>query len=349
MNERLPPSTVAGPLMIDVEGESLTSDDRDRLSHPLVGAVILFARNYRDSNQLRSLVGEIKSLPRPELLVAVDQEGGRVQRFIEGFTRLPPAYVIGQIYDKSAERGRRAAFASGRIMAKEVLDVGVDLSFAPVVDLYREASQAIGNRAFHDQPEAVADLALAYVNGMRSAGMKAVAKHFPGHGGVEADSHLVVPVDDRGFSELRANDLVPFRRLIHGGLGAILTCHVRFPETDQALPTFSTTWLQKILREELAFGGAVFSDDLGMQAAFDVPDPTERCETALTAGCDMVLLCNRPQEVDAVLSQLRYEWPPDSGRRLGGVFPFRSTNKPNLFDDRRLCAELGALRLEGAA
>ncbi|MBL8201963.1 MAG: beta-N-acetylhexosaminidase [Chromatiales bacterium] len=293
-----------GPLMVDVAGLALTAEERVRLGDPLVGGVILFSRNYQDRDQVRDLVAEIRAVRSPHLLVAVDQEGGRVQRFREGFYRLPPLRWLGHQYDLDNDRGRRLAQTCGWLMAAEVLDAGVDFSFAPVVDLDYGTSEVIGDRSFHRDPEVVGELASAYILGMHKAGMIAVAKHFPGHGYVVADSHLDLPVDPRTQSALY-DDLQPFGRLIRQGVNGVMVAHVRYPQLDGEVASLSPYWLRTVLRDELGFGGVIFSDDLSMKALASEGDMPERARRALGAGADMALVCNDPAAADATLEALR--------------------------------------------
>ena len=293
-----------GPLMLDVEGLALTAADRERLREPLVGGVILFGRNFGELAQLRELVAEIRSIRSPQLLVAVDQEGGRVQRFRAGFYRLPPLHWLGHQYDLDNDRGRRLAQTCGWLMAAEVLDAGVDFSFAPVVDLDYGTSEVIGDRSFHRDPEVVAELASAYILGMHKAGMIAVAKHFPGHGYVVADSHLDLPVDPRTRSELY-DDLQPYGRLIRQGVNGIMVAHVRYPQVDGDVASLSPYWLRTVLRGEFGFGGVIFTDDLSMKALVSEGDVPERTRRALAAGADMALICNDPAAADATLDALK--------------------------------------------
>lgn len=304
-----------GPLMIDVLGTELAAQERDMLRHPLVGSVILFTRNYAEPEQLQRLVADIHSLRNPALIVAVDQEGGRVQRFRDGFSRLPPPRRMGHEFDADHHAGCALARQLGWLMAAELRAQGVDLSFAPCVDLDYGVSEVIGDRSFHRRGQAVGELAVAYMHGMRDAGMAAVAKHFPGHGAVVADSHHALPVDRRSLPDLQ-DDLAPYRVLIANGLPAVMAAHVLYPEIDDVPASVSTRWIRGVLREELNFQGAVFTDDLSMEGAAVAGDVVERARRALAAGCDILPVCNRPQSVVRLLDELKLPEAAGSALRL---------------------------------
>lgn len=305
-----------GPVMVDVPGLVLTDDDRQRLMHPLVGGVILFARNYQSPGQLQALTTEIRALRTPHLLIAVDQEGGRVQRFRDGFTRLPAMRELGKLWEHNPSQARHLAQDCGYVLAAELRAHGVDLSFTPVLDLDYGASGVIGDRAFHPQPEVVADLAHALMLGLKAAGMGSVGKHFPGHGYVRADSHLAIPVDERSLHEIEQADLLPFARLVADGMAGIMPAHVIYPAVDSQPAGFSAYWLQKILRQQLGFDGVIFSDDLSMEGASVAGGIVERAQAALDAGCDMVLVCNNCAAADAVLHGLKWQKPAVSITRM---------------------------------
>jgi len=293
-----------GPVMIDLVGTSLSDEERELLMHPQVGGVILFTRNFSSITQLSELVRSVHQLCEPRLLVAVDHEGGRVQRFKEGFTRLPPAAKLGQLYNRDRRQGRSLAVTCGWLMAVELRAVGVDFSFAPVLDLAHGVSGVIGDRAYHRFPESVADLAHYVMIGMRRAGMQAVGKHFPGHGGVKEDSHVALPVDDRDLEDILADDVLPFERMTHYGLAGIMPAHVIYSKADSRPAGFSSFWLRGILRKRLGFQGVIFSDDLSMEAAHVVGDFPQRAKAALDAGCDVVLVCNHMRGAAQVLDSL---------------------------------------------
>ena len=297
-----------GPVMADVAGLTLSDAERARLMHPSVGGVILFKRNYESPEQLAALCRDIHVLRSPHLLIGVDHEGGRVQRFRDGFTPIPTMRALGQTWDSHPQRARRLARDAGYVIGAELRAAGVDFTFAPVLDLDHGSSGVIGDRAFHRSPQAVTDLAHALVLGLQEAGVSAVGKHFPGHGYVTADSHLAVPVDERSLADIEFADLLPFRQLIDLGLAGIMPAHVIYPRVDAQPAGFSRTWLSEILRGQCGFEGVIFSDDLTMEGASVAGGIAERAQAALAAGCDMVLVCNRPDLVDEVLAKLK--WPP---------------------------------------
>lgn len=314
-----------GPVMLDVVGTALTADDIKRLQHPLVGGVILFARNYENCAQLAALTASIHAVRQPPLLIAVDHEGGRVQRFREGFTKIPPMREFGKIWDTDRKKAKELAVQAGWILSAELRAHGVDFSFTPVLDMDYGDSLVIGDRAFHQNTQAINELAFSLMQGLKKGGMQAVGKHFPGHGFVVADSHVSIPIDEREFDQIAQNDMQPFRQMIDEGLAAIMPAHVIYPKVDDKPAGFSAKWLQKVLRERLGFNGAVFSDDLSMEGATVGGDVTTRSLAALNAGCDMVLLCNRPDLADELLENLRWKMPAQSIIRLahmhGGHHP----------------------------
>ena len=281
-----------GPVMLDIEGLALSPADRDLLREPAVGGVILFSRNFESVEQVTDLVSDIRVLRRPQLLIAVDHEGGRVQRFRKGFTVMPPMREIGREFDRDRDSGLDLARQAGWLIAAELRAVGIDLCFAPCVDLDWGVSEIIGNRSFHRKPDAVAELAEAFSRGLRSAGMAAVAKHFPGHGAVLVDSHLRLPVDRREYG-LILDDMRPYERMIDTGVVAgVMLAHIVYQEIDAMPAGFSEYWIQRELRSRLGFSGAVFCDDLSMKATGDYGTMPERARLALQAGCDMILVCN---------------------------------------------------------
>jgi beta-N-acetylhexosaminidase len=304
-----------GPLMVDVAGKTLTPEDREVLRHPLVGSVILFTRNYDNPEQLGALVNDIRALRSPPLLVAVDHEGGRVQRFRSGFSVLPAARRMGLEFDLNPEQGVAMARAIAWLMAVELRALHIDFSFAPCVDLDYGISEIIGDRAYHGKPEIVARLALATMQGMREAGMAATAKHFPGHGAVVADSHLALPVDRRQLADLTP-DLLPYRLLIPNDLAAVMMGHVLFPAVDSVPASFSRRWVGEILRGELDFRGVVFADDLTMEGATVMGGVVARAEAALEAGCDVLPVCNRRASVIELLDGLKSRPAPASQLRV---------------------------------
>ena len=305
-----------GPVMVDLRGLELLPEERDLLQHPAVGGVILFGRNFESAEQIADLVAEIRALRRPPLLVAVDHEGGRVQRFREGFTRIPPMRSIGREYDRDRQRGLQAAREAGWVIASELRSVGIDLCFAPCVDLDWNVSEVIGDRAFHRRPESVADLANAFSRGLRSAGMAAVAKHFPGHGAVVADSHLKLPVDRREYG-LLLDDMQPYERLVrNGSIAGVMMAHIVYEQLDPTPAGFSTYWIEQELRTRIGFGGAVFSDDLSMKATAAYGTMADRARLSLDAGCDMILVCNARDAAHEAVDALNLFSNPRSLVRL---------------------------------
>jgi len=290
-------------LIVGIDGPGLDASTQQLLRHPAVVGVILFARNFRDSGQLRELTAGLAELKHPRLLICVDQEGGRVQRFTDGFTPLPPAASIGRWYPRHPDRALDLAYRHGRVMAAELLGHGVDLSLAPVLDLDR-GSRVIGDRAFADEPDAVIALARHFIAGMADAGMKSCGKHFPGHGSIAGDTHDETVEDDREFDAL-APDIQPFKALA-GELDAVMPAHVRYPGVDAQPAGFSSIWIGRILRRSLGFEGVVVSDDLDMAGAGEPLDPLERLAAAQSAGCDLALVCS-PPSVASLLQQLSGE------------------------------------------
>jgi len=314
-----------GPVMLDLSGPELTADEKERLRHPAAGGVILFARNFESSRQLVALTASIRALRSPELLIAVDQEGGRVQRFQSGFTRIPPMRVFGDRWKRDPDQAQRLAEAAGYVIAMELRSHGIDFSFTPVLDIDFGSSGVIGDRAFSSDPSTITALGAALISGLKNGGAASVGKHFPGHGFVRADSHLEVPVDDRPLEAIEAADLRPYRDLIARGLDAVMPAHVIYPAVDPRPAGFSSVWLRDILRERLAFDGMIFSDDLSMEGARVAGSPLERAGAALDAGCDMVLLCNASESVGAVLETLSHRaLDPAHAGRMRGRGPFRA-------------------------
>jgi beta-N-acetylhexosaminidase len=290
--------------MLDVEGVALTPADRDLLREPAVGGVILFTRNYESPEQIADLVAEIRALRTPPLLIAVDHEGGRVQRFRDGFSLIPAMRHLGIEYDNDPDTALGLARQAGWLIASELRAAGIDLCFAPCVDLDRGVSEVIGDRAFHRRPEVVGDLAAAFSRGLRSAGMAAVAKHFPGHGAVIADSHLQLPVDRREYGDV-LDDMRPYENLIsNSDIAGVMLAHVVYREMDDMPAGFSNFWIERELRTRLGFGGAVFCDDLSMKATSAYGSMRRRARRALDAGCDMVLVCNDRRRAEQAVQSL---------------------------------------------
>lgn len=335
---------IASPqcLMLDVGGITLNGEDRELLAHPATGGLILFSRNYEAPAQLRELVQAARRI-NPRMLIAVDQEGGRVQRFRDGFTRLPSMAALAREASRDAPEAERQARQLGRLMAEELLQYGLDISFAPVLDLDHGVSEVIGDRSFGATPEQVIRLAGAWIAGMKAAGMAATGKHFPGHGGVAADSHTELPVDRRSLEEIRAADLKPFQALI-AQLSGIMPAHVVYEQVAPEAAGFSPFWLRQVLREELKFSGVIFSDDLAMAGAAAVGAYPQRAEAALEAGCDMALVCNDRAGAIAVLEHLE-RWSCGVERVPASTLCAR-TAEPMTASERRaaqqLAMELGA-------
>jgi len=316
--------------MLDVAGTELTAEDRELLTHPVVGGVILFARNYHDPEQLAALTRSIRALKEPHLLIAVDQEGGRVQRFRDGFKRLPPAGYYGSLHRQVPEKAQKAAKLMGWLMASELQAVGIDFSFAPVLDIDRGICRAIGDRAFSHDVLTVTELGLAWMQGVRLAGMASVGKHFPGHGGVSVDSHLGLPRDERSFETLLQEDLAPFQALVSQGLEAIMPAHVVYPAVDEAPAGFSPHWLKEILRGRMGFAGVIISDALDMAAAATVGNDVERSKAALAAGCDLLLVCNNRAAAIQVVESLSDYSDPAAQSRLSLLYSGHFTTHDQL-------------------
>ena len=296
------PELITGPLIIDIESYDLSSDDKLLIQNPFVGGVILFSRNYENKHQLKKLCREIKAISSA-CLIAVDHEGGRVQRFKKDFSRIPCMQKLGQVYLEHTDKSLKLAEDFGWLMAAELIDCGVDLSFAPVLDVDDSFSDIIGDRAFSNDPKIVTHLADSFISGMRQAGMKATGKHFPGHGGVKQDSHCELPVDDRTLSEIEHRDLTPFKALLPK-LAGIMPAHIVYPQIDPHPVGFSRWWLQTYLRESLNYNGIIFSDDLSMEGAAVAGAYSERAKFAISAGCDALLVCNHRHGAIEVLAEI---------------------------------------------
>lgn len=305
--------------MLDVQGLQLSELERQTLLHPMVGGVIMFARNYQSRKQMAALIASIKTLRVPELLIAVDQEGGRVQRFQQEFTRLPAAEHFGKRWHQDKQRAPIEAYQSAKTMASELVDIGVDFSFAPVFDVSSQDSEVIGDRCFHPDPKVAIELLGAYMDGMRSAGMVAIAKHFPGHGGVSGDSHHCLPCDQRELSVIEEHDLLPYKEYAQD-IEGVMTAHVLFDKCDPQIPTYSSFWIKTVLRDKLGFDGVVFSDDLTMQGAVDVESSIiARAQLAIAGGCDMLLVCNRPDLAKELIEGLNFDLSENHSSKLSSL------------------------------
>jgi beta-N-acetylhexosaminidase len=312
--------TGIGPLMIDLAGTEITLEEREWLAHPAVGAVILFTRNYENRPQLIKLTSEIRAIKEPALLIAVDQEGGRVQRFRNEFIQYPALRRLGDVYEHDPSLALKLSELFAWSLACELNEVGVDFSFAPILDVCSTNSTVIGDRAFHEDNKIVSTLAEAFVQGLNKGGMQAVGKHFPGHGSVQGDSHYILPVDHRTEYEIREIDLPPFNRLIKAGIAGIMSAHVVYKNIEDVPASFSHYWLTSVLRDELKYQGVIFSDDLTMQGAQSYGDMPKRIQSALDAGSDMILICNSPQEIPAALEKLSDYKNDKSSQRLAKFY-----------------------------
>jgi beta-N-acetylhexosaminidase len=334
-----------GPLVIDIAGTDLTAQERRRLRHPLVGQVILFTRNFESPQQLGELTAEIRSLRDPPLRICVDHEGGRVQRFRAGFSAIPPMARLGLLWDRDVLGACRAAMSVGYLIGVELRTYGVDLAFAPVLDLAWGRSGVIGDRAFHADPRVVSMLAAYLTHGLALAGMASCGKHFPGHGWAEADSHHEVPVDSRPLETILAHDAAPYRWL-GVSLDSVMPAHVVYPQVDARPAGFSRRWIEQILRADLGFTGAVFSDDLSMAGAGVAGDLSARARAALEAGCDFILVCNDPEGADRLLADLTWQAGGAYPQRLARIAPRGSFAEGSLRSDPAYlaaCRELDQL------
>ncbi|NQY37905.1 MAG: beta-N-acetylhexosaminidase [Alteromonadaceae bacterium] len=322
-----------GPIMLDVQGTSLLAEDKELLEHPLVGGLILFSRNYQSPEQVSALTQEIRKAAKSDILIAVDQEGGRVQRFREQFSTIPAMGAIWRCAEGDVKLAKLIARNCGILMALEVQAVGIDISLAPVLDI-NGISEVIGERAFHQQPEQVIELASSFIDGMQQVGMKSTGKHFPGHGSVQADSHHALPIDSRSKQQIIDLDLLPFKNLIAAQkINAIMPAHIVYPDVDSQSVGFSHYWLQEVLREALAFDGVIFSDDLSMEGAASIGGYVERAEAAQQAGCDMLLLCNNRQGCIEVIDNANIEITSSCSERLKALLKTSRITWPDLAEN----------------
>ncbi len=303
-----------GHVMLDLAGPEILQLEKELIEHPQVGGIILFSRNYENKKQLQELTKNIRKISST-CLIAVDQEGGRVQRFLTDFTQLPPFEEYGLLFEKNQNKALEAAQKMSYVMAKELQDVGVNMSFTPVLDLNLKINEIIGERSFHSDPNIVVKLAQAFISGMHQAGMPATGKHFPGHGSVKADSHLTLPVDDRDFDSIYQQDMQPFI-LLNEQLDAIMPAHILYEAVDKFSTCFSSFWLQDVLRSKINYQGVIFSDDLSMEGANLGADYKDRARLALDAGCDMILVCNNRDNAIRVLDEFENYANSESNRRL---------------------------------
>ena len=318
------------PLMLDLDGIELSSEEKELLQHPITGGVIFFTRNYESTEQLGVLVDQVRAAANKPLLISVDHEGGRVQRFRSEFTELPP---IASLSDNG--HPEKMSYAHGWLMAAEVRAMGIDFSFAPVLDVNYGVSEVIGDRSFNQDPNVISLLANEYIKGMREAGMASTGKHFPGHGAVTEDSHHEIPVDNRSREDIWQNDIVPFAGLIKEGLDAVMPAHVIYSEIDDKPAGFSPYWLQQVLRDELNFDGVIFSDDLTMEGASVMGGYPERAEAAIEAGCDMILVCNNRQGAIEVIDQAKINQSEQSAQSLMRMQGKPFMNRSALLDTKR--------------
>ncbi len=318
------------PVMLDLEGLELSNEESELLKHPHAGGIIFFSRNYESVAQLSELIKAVRKASNKDLLIAVDHEGGRVQRFRTEFTELPPIASLAE-----SQNPIQNAFSHGWLMASEVRAMGIDFSFAPVLDINYGVSGVIGDRSFSRDPKVISNLASEYIKGMREAGMASTGKHFPGHGAVVEDSHLEIPVDRRSKEQIWQEDIIPFADLIKQGLDAVMPAHVIYEALDDKPAGFSSFWLKQVLRDELQFDGVIFSDDLTMEGASVVGDFANRAEAAMNAGCDMVLVCNNREAAIQVLDKAKIQQTDESALRLMRMQGKPFMNRSALLDSKR--------------